>query len=151
MGLGFILCNCFKFLPCLSSVMDCLRQGFGDKTRRFLVNQISSKFFASSYGPCMRHVVALCSSHHGVTCCHASTRHCIFLNGKPPCHGYSHCVFAHSNNEGNCLSQGFYSCTNIMIKKQVGEERVYQAYISTLLLITKESQDWNSNRSGSRS
>jgi hypothetical protein len=27
-----------------------------------------------------------------------------------------------------CLSQGFYSCTNIMNKKQVGEERVYSAY-----------------------
>jgi hypothetical protein len=25
-----------------------------------------------------------------------------------------------------CLSQGFYSCTNIMTKKQVGEERVIQ-------------------------
>ena len=37
-----------------------------------------------------------------------------------------------------CLSQGFYSCTNIMTKKQVGEERVYSAYISTLLFITKE-------------
>jgi hypothetical protein len=36
-----------------------------------------------------------------------------------------------------CLSQGFYSCTNIMTKKQVGEERVYSAYISILLLITK--------------
>jgi hypothetical protein len=30
--------------------------------------------------------------------------------------------------EGWCLSQGFYSCTNIMTKKQVGEERVYSAY-----------------------
>jgi hypothetical protein len=40
---------------------------------------------------------------------------------------------------------------NIMTKKQVGEERVYSAYISTLLFITKGSQDWNSNRSGSRS
>jgi hypothetical protein len=29
-----------------------------------------------------------------------------------------------------CLSQGFYSCTNIMTKKQVGEERVYSAYAS---------------------
>jgi hypothetical protein len=28
-----------------------------------------------------------------------------------------------------CLSQGFYSCTSIMTKKQVGEERVYSAYI----------------------
>jgi hypothetical protein len=28
-----------------------------------------------------------------------------------------------------------------MTKKQVGEERVYSAYISTLLFITKESQD----------
>jgi hypothetical protein len=37
-----------------------------------------------------------------------------------------------------CLSQGFYSCTNIMTKKQVGEERVYSAYTSTLLFITKE-------------
>jgi hypothetical protein len=44
-----------------------------------------------------------------------------------------------------CLSQGFYSCTNIMTKKQVGEERVYSAYTSILLLfITKGSQDWNS-------
>jgi hypothetical protein len=36
------------------------------------------------------------------------------------------------------LSQGFYSCTNIMTKKQVGEERVYSAYTSMLLFITKE-------------
>jgi hypothetical protein len=51
----------------------------------------------------------------------------------------------------SCLSQGFYSCTNIMTKKQVGEERVYSAYTSMLLFITKGSQDWNSSRSGSRS
>jgi len=38
----------------------------------------------------------------------------------------------------HCLSQGFYSCTSIMTKKQVGEERVYSAYTSTLLFITKE-------------
>jgi hypothetical protein len=50
-----------------------------------------------------------------------------------------------------CLSQGFYSCTNIMTKKQVGEERLYSAYMSTLLFITKGSQDWNSSRSGSKS
>jgi hypothetical protein len=50
-----------------------------------------------------------------------------------------------------CLSQGFYSCTNIMTKKQVGEERVYSAYNFMLLFIIKGSQDWNSNRSGSRS
>jgi hypothetical protein len=50
-----------------------------------------------------------------------------------------------------CLSQGFYSCTNIMTKKQVGEERVYSAYTSMLLFITKGNQDWNSSRSGSRS
>ena len=31
-----------------------------------------------------------------------------------------------------------------MTKKQVGEERVYSAYTSILLLITKGSQDWNS-------
>jgi hypothetical protein len=36
---------------------------------------------------------------------------------------------------GHCLSQGFYSCTNIMTKKQVG---VYSAYTSILLFITKE-------------
>jgi hypothetical protein len=40
---------------------------------------------------------------------------------------------------------------NIMTKKQVGEERVYSAYTSMLLFITKGSQDWNSSRSGSRS
>jgi hypothetical protein len=50
-----------------------------------------------------------------------------------------------------CLSQGLYSCTSIMTKKQVGEERVYSAYTSILLFITKGSQDWNSSRSGSRS
>jgi hypothetical protein len=37
-----------------------------------------------------------------------------------------------------CLTQGFYSCTNIMTKNQVGEERVYSAYTSTLLFTTKE-------------
>jgi hypothetical protein len=37
-----------------------------------------------------------------------------------------------------CLSQGLYSCTNIMTKKQVGEERIYSAYTSILLFITKE-------------
>jgi hypothetical protein len=37
-----------------------------------------------------------------------------------------------------CLRQGFYSCTNIMTKKQVGEERVYLAYTSKLMFITKE-------------
>jgi hypothetical protein len=37
-----------------------------------------------------------------------------------------------------CLTQGFYSCTNIMTKKKVGEERVYSAYTSILLFITKE-------------
>jgi hypothetical protein len=33
-----------------------------------------------------------------------------------------------------------------MTKKQVGEERVYSAYTSTLLFITKGSQDWNSSQ-----
>jgi hypothetical protein len=37
-----------------------------------------------------------------------------------------------------CLSQSFYSFTNIMTKKQVGEERVYSAYTSILQFITKE-------------
>jgi hypothetical protein len=37
-----------------------------------------------------------------------------------------------------------------MTKKQVGEGRVYSAYTSTLLFITKGSQDWNSSRSESR-
>ncbi|EDL16335.1 mCG144663, partial [Mus musculus] len=36
-----------------------------------------------------------------------------------------------------CLSQDFYSCTNIMTRKQVGEERVYSTYTSILLFITK--------------
>jgi hypothetical protein len=36
-------------------------------------------------------------------------------------------------------------------QEAVGEERVYSAYISTLLFITERSQDWNSGRSGSRS
>ena len=35
-----------------------------------------------------------------------------------------------------------------MTKKQVGEEKIYSAYTSTLLFITKGSQDWNSHRVG---
>ena len=31
-----------------------------------------------------------------------------------------------------------------MTKKQVGEERIYSAYTSILLFITKGGQDWNS-------
>jgi hypothetical protein len=73
------------------------------------------------------------------------------------------CVFSHATFWVNpllitlfklafilCLSQGFYSWTNIISKKEVGEERVYSAYTSILLLITKGSQDWNSSRSESR-
>jgi hypothetical protein len=37
---------------------------------------------------------------------------------------------------------------NIMTKKQAGEERVYSAYTSTLLFITKGSQGRNSHREG---
>jgi hypothetical protein len=43
------------------------------------------------------------------------------------------------------------SAQNIMTTKQVGEKRVYSAYTSKLLFITKGSQDWNSSRSGCRS
>jgi len=46
------------------------------------------------------------------------------------------------------LSQGFYSCTKHHDQEEVGEERVYSNLTSTLLFITKESQDWNSSRSG---
>ena len=53
-------------------------------------------------------------------------------------------------SNGYCLSQGFYSCTNIMTKKQVGEESVYLAYTSMLLFITKGNHDWNSSRPESR-
>jgi hypothetical protein len=35
-----------------------------------------------------------------------------------------------------------------MTKKQVGEERTYSAYTSTLLFITKGSQDRNSHKAG---
>jgi hypothetical protein len=40
---------------------------------------------------------------------------------------------------------------NILTKKQAEEERIYSAYTSTLLFITKGSQNWKSSRSGSRS
>ena len=51
----------------------------------------------------------------------------------------------------NILVRVSIPAQNIMTEKQVGEERVYSAYVSTLLFITKGSQDWNSSRSGSRS
>jgi hypothetical protein len=67
-------------------------------------------------------------------------------------HGWTeHRVPNEGARESTCLSQGFYFCTNIMTKKQVGEERVYSAYTPMLLFITKGSRDWNSSRSGSRS
>jgi len=37
-------------------------------------------------------------------------------------------MMAISMSINGCLSQGFYSCTNIMTKKQVEEESVYSAY-----------------------
>jgi len=37
-----------------------------------------------------------------------------------------------------CLSQGFCSCTNIMTKKQVGEERVYSTYFHIAVSSPKE-------------
>jgi len=48
------------------------------------------------------------------------------------------------------FSQGYYSFTKPMNKKQVGEESVYWAYDSILLFISKGSQDWNSSGSGSK-
>ena len=66
---------------------------------------------------------------------------------------FTHPERGHHKPKSNtsCLSQCFYSCTDIMTKKQVGEERVDLAHTSMLLFITKGSQDWNSSRSGSRS
>jgi hypothetical protein len=46
--------------------------------------------------------------------------------------------FMESSRNGGCLSQGFYSCTNIMTKKQVGKERVYSAYTSNCCSSPKE-------------
>jgi hypothetical protein len=66
-----------------------------------------------------------------------------------------HCVYCGSEVQN--LTKTFVlvrvsiPAQNIMTKKQVGKERVYSAYTSTLLFITKGSQDWNSSRSGSRS
>ena len=40
--------------------------------------------------------------------------------------------------KARCLSQGFYSCIDIRTKKQVGEERIYPAYNSILLLSPKK-------------
>jgi len=37
---------------------------------------------------------------------------------------------------------------NIMTNKQVGEERVYSTYLSTLLVITKGNGDRNSHKAG---
>jgi hypothetical protein len=45
-------------------------------------------------------------------------------------------------------SEFLFPHKNIMIKKQVGEERVYSAYIYMLLFITKGSQDWDSHKAG---
>jgi hypothetical protein len=67
--------------------------------------------------------------------------------------GYSvfPCDKIRNSLKSNSFSQGFYSCTNIMTKKQVGRKGFIQLTFSTLLLITKGCQDWNSSRSRSRS
>jgi patatin-like phospholipase/acyl hydrolase len=46
------------------------------------------------------------------------------------------------------LSQGFYSFTKHHDKEAVEEERVYSAYTSTFLFITKGSQDRNYHKVG---
>jgi hypothetical protein len=46
------------------------------------------------------------------------------------------------------LARVFIPAQNIMTKKQVGEKRTYSNYTSTLLFITKRSQDRNSYRAG---
>jgi hypothetical protein len=51
---------------------------------------------------------------------------------------YSFTTLGLYNAGASCLSQGSNSCTNIMTKKQVGRERVYSAYTSTLLFSPKE-------------
>jgi hypothetical protein len=52
------------------------------------------------------------------------------------------------NDLALCLSRVSIPAQNIMTKKQVGEERVYSAYTSTLLFSTKGSQSKNSRRLG---
>jgi hypothetical protein len=52
------------------------------------------------------------------------------------------CTFFLPLHNSHCLCQGFYCC------EQVGEERLYSAYTSTLLFITKGGQDRNSHRAG---
>ena len=46
------------------------------------------------------------------------------------------------------LSQGFYSCTKHHDQEASLGEKGYSAYTSTLLFITKGSQDRNSHRIG---
>jgi hypothetical protein len=50
----------------------------------------------------------------------------------------------------NVLVRACIPAQNIMTKKQVGEERVYSAYTSTLLFFSKGSLDWNSHRVGTQ-
>jgi hypothetical protein len=48
----------------------------------------------------------------------------------------------------NLLVRVCIPAQNIMTKKQVGEERIYSVFTSTLLFITKRSHDWNSSHAG---
>jgi hypothetical protein len=65
---------------------------------------------------------------------HIHSRHYSFLDSSAPDH-YS--VILQHQKVTYYLSQGFYYCTNIMTKKQMGGVG-RSAYISTLLFITKE-------------
>jgi hypothetical protein len=57
-------------------------------------------------------------------------------------------TLADTSSSGSILVKVYIPAQNIMTKKQVGEERVYSAYTSMLLFITKGSQDRNSHRAG---
>jgi hypothetical protein len=61
---------------------------------------------------------------------------------------FSHIAYGLRDKRICVLVRVSIAAQNIMPKKQVGEERVYSAYTSMLLFITKGSQDWNSHRVG---
>jgi hypothetical protein len=66
-----------------------------------------------------------------------------FIQPRTPAHGMMPPTF-----RVHVLVRVSIPAQNILTKKQVGEERVYSAYTSTLLFITKGSQDRNSHRAG---
>jgi hypothetical protein len=95
--------------------------------------------------------VELTNEYSGKASAYEFCRGCKMAYGKQKTSMHCGILFPMSYIWTEVLVRVCIPAQNITTKKQDGEERIDSAYTSTLLLVTKESQDWKSHRAGSRS